>query len=325
MTLATVSLALKKPSERFPLGYGKIESLGSLGVSGLLLTGGLLMGWGSIIELSHVYFPTFAELLEQLHLSHAHSHSHAIPGIGAAWLAGGSVIVKEWLYRATMKVAKEKKSSVLESNAVHHRVDSLTGVAALLSISASNIFPTLSGMDALGGLIISWLVIRAGWTNTRTALVELADASIDEETKSKARRAASQALSSTKIKGDLQVVSVQGTKAGQNYLLELDVSVPATATAGSLQELESRLRDAIGAKVRGAKRVRVRFVSNDSQPELLDEFISPSVSARSTPEPEEHDHHHHDHDHSHSHEQEHTVINNTHTHPAQDQGLTKQK
>lgn len=320
MTLATVSLALKKPSERFPLGYGKIESLGSLGVSGLLLTGGLLMGWGSIVELSHVYLPAFAELLEQLHLSHAHSHSHAIPGIGAAWLAGGSVIVKEWLYRATMKVAKEKKSSVLESNAVHHRVDSLTGIAALVSISASNIFPTLSGMDALGGLIISWLVIRAGWTNTRTALVELADASIDEETKSKARRAASQALSSAaSINGELQVVSVQGTKAGQNYLLELDVSVPADTTAGSLQELEGKLRDAIGARVRGAKRVRVRFISNDSQPELLDEFISPNVSARSTPEPEEHDHHHHDHHHSHD------TVEHTHTHPAQDQGITKRK
>lgn len=44
MTLATVSLALKRPTGRFPNGYGKIESLGSLGVSSLLLVGGLFMG-----------------------------------------------------------------------------------------------------------------------------------------------------------------------------------------------------------------------------------------------------------------------------------------
>jgi len=44
MTLATVSFALKTPTERFPNGYGKIESLGSLGVSSLLLLGGMAMG-----------------------------------------------------------------------------------------------------------------------------------------------------------------------------------------------------------------------------------------------------------------------------------------
>lgn len=44
MTLATVSFALKPPTDRFPNGYGKIESLGSLGVSSLLLLGGMAMG-----------------------------------------------------------------------------------------------------------------------------------------------------------------------------------------------------------------------------------------------------------------------------------------
>jgi len=44
MTLATVSWSLKPPTERFPSGYGKIESLGALGVSSLLLCGGLGMG-----------------------------------------------------------------------------------------------------------------------------------------------------------------------------------------------------------------------------------------------------------------------------------------
>jgi len=45
MTLATVSFALKAPTDRFPNGYGKIESLGSLGVSSLLLLGGVAMGY----------------------------------------------------------------------------------------------------------------------------------------------------------------------------------------------------------------------------------------------------------------------------------------
>lgn len=102
MTLATVAWALKPPSERMPLGYGKIESLGSLGVSGLLLVGGLLMGWSSVMELTHIYAPAIADTLEYVGLvGHSHSHSHQIPNIQAAWVAGGSVLVKEWLYRAS--------------------------------------------------------------------------------------------------------------------------------------------------------------------------------------------------------------------------------
>jgi divalent metal cation (Fe/Co/Zn/Cd) transporter len=107
MTLATVSWSLKPPSERFPSGYGKVESLGSLGVSGLLLGGGFIMGWAAIIALCQQFFPEFAETAAHLgligHSHHGHSHSHADlgPNINAAWLAGGSILIKEWLYRAS--------------------------------------------------------------------------------------------------------------------------------------------------------------------------------------------------------------------------------
>jgi divalent metal cation (Fe/Co/Zn/Cd) transporter len=50
------------------------------------------------------------------HLGHDHSHAHEGPSVHAAWLAAGSILIKEWLYRATMKVAKERKSTVLASN-----------------------------------------------------------------------------------------------------------------------------------------------------------------------------------------------------------------
>jgi divalent metal cation (Fe/Co/Zn/Cd) transporter len=102
MTLATVSWALKPPTEKFPLGFGKIESLGSLGVSSLLLAGGVLMGLSSLTDLLQIYLPAVANFLEYVGVfGHSHGHSHQIPNMHAAWLAGGSVLVKEWLYRAS--------------------------------------------------------------------------------------------------------------------------------------------------------------------------------------------------------------------------------
>ena len=107
MTLATVSLSLKPPSERFPTGYGKMESLGSLGVSGLLLTGGVLMGWNSCDVLFTQFFldgaASAGEHAGHSHGGHGHSHSHTDfgPNINAIWIVGASIIIKEYLYRAS--------------------------------------------------------------------------------------------------------------------------------------------------------------------------------------------------------------------------------
>jgi cation diffusion facilitator family transporter len=113
MTLATVSVSLKPPSERFPMGYGKLETMGALGVSGLLLVGGILMGLNAVEILLTQLFPDIAHAAAEWGLlGHGHSHSHGHghghghgeyigPNINAAWLAAGSVVVKEWLYRAS--------------------------------------------------------------------------------------------------------------------------------------------------------------------------------------------------------------------------------
>lgn len=110
MTLGTVSWSLKPPTQRFPSGYGKIESLGSLGVSSLLLVGGVLMGLNACEVLYHEFFVDAAASAANAHghghshgfFGHSHSHSADLgPNVNAAWLAAGSIIVKEYLYRAS--------------------------------------------------------------------------------------------------------------------------------------------------------------------------------------------------------------------------------
>jgi divalent metal cation (Fe/Co/Zn/Cd) transporter len=196
-----------------------------------------------------------------------------------------------------------------------HVVDSLTGIAALLSIAVSNIFPTFSGMDAVGGLAISWLVIRAGWANTKTSLVELADAGIDDEVKGKVQSAATKAIEAMSMQ-DIEVRKVQGIKAGQSYLLEIEIAVPQDWSVGKTSAIEDAVRTRVGERVRGARRVRVRFVPAESGDDFVEEFISPSVSARSSPEPDEHDH---DHANGHSHQDQKQGLN------GYSNGLTKRK
>jgi uncharacterized protein (UPF0147 family) len=134
--------------------------------------------------------------------------------------------------------------------------------------------------------VISLMVVQAGWGNTKQALLELADVGVDAEMRDNVRRAATKAMEGiTTASEPVNIRAVQGVKAGQNYLMDVELGVPGTWTIG-----------------RGVKKVRVRFVNNSAdEPDFLDEFIPGDPTATASPGLEEGHDHHHDHDHDHKH------------------------
>ncbi len=193
-----------------------------------------------------------------------------------------------------MKIATERKSSVLASNAVHHRIDSLTSIVALIAIVGSHVFHNVSWLDPVGGLVVSMMVIRAGWGNTGNALLELSDVGIAADVKDSVRKAATKALSrdtlvSGRVTGsEVEVRDIQGVKAGQNYLMNVELAVPGDWSVKETRIFEDTVRESVGSSVRGVRRVRVRFVAKAADaPGFADEFISADVSPRQSPKPEE--------------------------------------
>ena len=196
-----------------------------------------------------------------------------------------------------MKIAKERKSSVLASNAVHHRIDSLTSIVALVAIVGSHVLDNVSWLDPVGGLVVSMMVIRAGWSNTGAALLELADVGVAEEIKASVRKTASEAMrtdslgSGIVMGNQVEVRDVQGVKAGQNYLMSIELAVPGEWTVQETRLVEDAVREKVGLKVRGVRRVRVRFVAkSDETSKFADEFIGADASPRGSAEPDDHEH-----------------------------------
>lgn len=92
---------------------------------------------------------------------------------------------------------------------------------------------------------------------------------------------------------EVELREVSGIKSGQNYLIDVQLAVPGGWTVEDVGEVETAVRSQLGAKVRGVRRVRVRFVSKElGEMGKFDEFISGDVSPQSSPEPEEHNHEH---------------------------------
>lgn len=119
-----------------------------------------------IVDVAHAVPATVSE---HAHL-HAHSHSHGHGGAldpNAAWFAGVSVVAKEWLYRATKRVADAEQSPVLLANAVHHRSDGFGSAVALVAILGNWWFPHLA-LDPIGGAHIPTVSARE-WSGSAGA------------------------------------------------------------------------------------------------------------------------------------------------------------
>ncbi|VVT47446.1 uncharacterized protein SAPINGB_P001715 [Magnusiomyces paraingens] len=311
LTLATVSVAARPPTQDFPNGYGKIETLGSLGVSALLFLAGISMGWNGLISILQQLLGEnyFLDLITQF-VGHGHSHSHigtvdhaaseaiahththssdaasaaataiaVAPSVdlNAMWLALASVGVKEWLFHATMKVANSTGSSVLVANAWHHRIDSLTSIVAVATIGGSYLFG-LNWLDALGGLLVSCVIIRAGYQNGFAAALELADSSttvpheIIETNTHAVKTALTQATAEGAMNlGDFDIHKILVMSSGPNYITQVELkTAPNTSIAKSANVTTFVERELLAHDPR-LKRVTVKCTDTESIKRLLSE------------------------------------------------------
>lgn len=203
VTLFCWKMSQKPASITHPLGYGKFETMGGLGVSVVLVAGAFAIGMHSYSLLLDVLQPALQNAPSGLKAlgnltgdwakfagGLGHDHHNAASSISpedsgslldpnAMWFALISILVKEWLYRATLKIAKEENSSVLEANAIHHRSDSLSSGVTFLAIGGSYLgFPVL---DPLGGLLVAGLIGKQGAELLIGALQDLSDRGVQPE------------------------------------------------------------------------------------------------------------------------------------------------
>lgn len=265
LTLATVSLGSRQPSKSYPFGYGKFETLGSLGVSSILIMAGLSMGWSGMFAV----LQSIAGDAEWLHsleslVGHGHSHNHVgDTDINAAWLALASIGIKEWLYFATIRVARKTKSNVLVANAWHHRIDSMVSMVAVATIAGGH-FMGITWLDPLGGLIVSSIIVKAGWGTAKSSVLELADniSGVPHDEISKFRLRAEEVLkdaatvdshlSAFKIK-DVEVLA-----SGPNIWSNVTVSSESkNTTSASFQKLSKIMSKKIIEKEPRYKRINV--------------------------------------------------------------------
>ncbi|KIL66275.1 hypothetical protein M378DRAFT_186084 [Amanita muscaria Koide BX008] len=277
VTLFCWRLSRGQATAKYPYGFAKFETLGTTAVSLLLIVGAVGIGFHSLHllvaaleETSSTLAPgTLQQVLQTIlsfaaHLpvfGHSHAHMHTVDP-NAAWFAAISVFVKEWLYRITKKVADDESSPVLLANAIHHRSDAYSSLVAFVAIIGSWLFPKVP-LDPIGGLLVSFVILRQGLDILVDSWRDLTDASVASSVKKSLEKSLSPLLSTSsspsRIPDCLSIYDLRARRAGAQMFVDLTVVVPATTTVECLSELEEKIVAALKNARREVADVRVKF------------------------------------------------------------------
>jgi len=158
-----VLFAVKQSSaaadEGHPYGHGRIETLATVLLGFLLAAAGVGIGYRGISSII--------------------TSQQTNPELITLVFAGLAIFAKEFLYRYTMKAAKQVHSSLLESNAWHHRSDALSSIVVLVGISAQLL--GIPYMDILAAIVVAIMIIIMGVRLISKAFAELIDTALNIE------------------------------------------------------------------------------------------------------------------------------------------------
>ena len=111
--------------------------------------------------------------------SHEHSAGHDADFSSHLFLVSAviiiSIIAKEILFRITRRKGIGLNSPMLIAKAWHHRADSASAFAVLLSIFVSSYFPAFSLINQITTIVIASLILHSAWEVGSSAVKELID------------------------------------------------------------------------------------------------------------------------------------------------------
>lgn len=167
IVIVFVRLSSKPADHDHDYGHGKYETLATSVIGLALAVVAVILGWDGIEKI--------ADALQGNRLES--------PGIIALWAALLSIVLKEWIFRATRKVADEVKSKALEANAWHHRSDALSSVGTAIGIGGAMMLGDgWEILDPIAAIVVCVLIIVTAFRIIRQASGELLEESLPKET-----------------------------------------------------------------------------------------------------------------------------------------------
>ncbi|MEE1081247.1 MAG: cation diffusion facilitator family transporter [Bacteroidales bacterium] len=166
IVIVFVRLSSKPADHDHDYGHGKYETLATSVIGMALAVVAFMLGRDGIEK---IIYAMQGNQLES-------------PGIIAFWAAILSIVLKEWIFRATRKVAKEENSKALEANAWHHRSDALSSIGTAVGIGGAVMLGNnWAILDPIAAIVVCILIIVTAFKIIRQASGELLEESLPKD------------------------------------------------------------------------------------------------------------------------------------------------
>ena len=168
VVLVFVRISSRPEDEGHDYGHGKYETLATSIIGAVLLFVGFGLLWDGC---------------DRIWLHYVDGIPLESPGLVALYAALASIVVKELLFRLTLRIGRRQDSQVVIANAWHHRSDAFSSIGTALGIGGAILLgDEWRILDPLAAVIVSLFIIRVSLRLMLPAVQDLLEVSLPKET-----------------------------------------------------------------------------------------------------------------------------------------------
>ena len=238
VVLVFTHISSKGKDRDHSFGHGKFETLATLIVSIILVVVGAKLMSGGIKSIISVV------------------NGEVIPKPGYIALAAAviSIVAKEILYQATVKVGKEVNSPVVVANAWHHRSDALSSIGALIGIGGAIILgDKWTVLDPIASCCISIAIIVIAVKMALPSLSELLETSLPEDIEAEIVRTASE------ISGVRDIHELKTRRNGISFIIDAHITVDPSISIVEAHDIATNVEDALQLKFGNETQINIHM------------------------------------------------------------------
>ncbi len=209
-----ICLAERPADEDHPYGHGNAETIAASLVSLLILIVGVWVGISAMSAIIHGEFKA--------------------PLTVALLAAIVSILVKEALFRYTIKVGRISNNPAVVADAWHHRSDAYSSIAALIGIAGARI--SFLYLDPMAGLVVSGFIVKIAARLIRSNIGIIMDERPHSAFINKIKALA------RKTEGVKRIDSIKVHRRGSKFTIDLEVAVDSGITVDEGHRIASNVR-----------------------------------------------------------------------------------